>query len=76
MTKGVYSYIPYICKSKYKIMLWKILLVAFLNRVKNELLRSLLNSGLRVDSIWGIYYSVYKQIVPREVVQSSLIPCY
>lgn len=64
MTNGVYSQIPYGCKSKYKIMLWE-MFVVFLNRVKNKLLKSLLNAGLRVDSILGNYYTVYKQAVPR-----------
>lgn len=65
MTKGVYSHIPYGCKSKYKIMLGEILFVVFLNGVKNKLLKSLLNSGPRVDSILRYYYSGHKQIVPK-----------
>lgn len=65
MTKEIYSCIPYGCNSKYKTVLWEIFFVVFLNGVKNKLLRSLLNSGLRVDSILGYYYSAYKQIVLR-----------
>lgn len=46
-------------------MLWEMLFILFLNGVKNKLLISLLNSGLRVDSILRYYYSVYKQTLQR-----------
>lgn len=47
------------------IMLGEILFVVVFNRVKNKLLKSLLNSGLGIDSILKYYYTVYKQIVPK-----------
>lgn len=65
MTEGVYSPISYGCKSKYKIILGEILFVVVFNRVKNKLLKSLLNSGLRIDSILRYYYTGHKQIVPK-----------
>lgn len=65
MTYREYAKIFLGYKSKCKIMLWEMLFIAFLNGVKNKLLRSLLNSGLRVDSILRYYYSVYKQTLQR-----------